>query len=72
MEIKIGKVDPVLIGRILGGLIILIALASSIYRGTQSGGFWTFLSFIVTPMGIGFLIIMVTEVLNVLQRKDSA
>ena len=65
MEINVGtvKVDSILVGRVLGGVVIGIALINGIYWGTK-GGFWAFLGTIDTPMGIGFLIIVATEILR--------
>jgi hypothetical protein len=65
VEINVGtvKVDSILVGRVLGGVVIGIALINGIYWGTK-GGFWAFLGTIDTPMGIGFLIIVATEILR--------
>ena len=65
MEINVGtvKVDSILVGRILAGVVIGIALINGIYWGTK-GGFWAFLGTIDIPMGIGFLIIVATEILR--------
>ncbi|MDE2780687.1 MAG: hypothetical protein OXI91_13565 [Chloroflexota bacterium] len=68
MEVKL---DGVLIGRILAGVVILLALISAIVgaAGARSGGFDLFLARLTTPLGVGFLIIVATEILRVM---DSA
>lgn len=65
MEINVGtvKVDSILVGRVLAGVIIGIALINGIYWGIE-GGFWAFLTTLATPLGIGFLIIVATEILR--------
>ena len=72
MQINVGtiKVDSVLVGRILAATVIVIALANSIYWGVEarSDGFWIFLTSFVTPLGVGFLILVVTEVVRTLQK----
>ncbi len=57
---------PVWIGRILGSLIVVISLAVGIKVAVDADNdsFWVFLAAIVTPMGIGFLILVISEVLN--------
>ena len=64
------KLDSVLIGRILAGVVILLALVSAIVgaAGARSGGFDLFLWRLTTPLGVGFLIIVGTEVLRVLDK----
>ena len=66
MEIRL---DSVLIGRILAGVVILLALVSAIVGATsaRSGAFDMFLSRLVTPLGVGFLIIVATEILRALE-----
>ncbi len=68
MEIK---VDAVLIGRILAGVIIFLAILSAIVgaASAREGGFEIFLIRLAAPLGIGFLIIMATEILRVLERN---
>ena len=72
MEIKfdLAKVDAVVVGRILAGIVIAIALSSSIYWATAafSDGFWVFLNHAATPLGVGFLIIVMTEILRAVRR----
>ena len=72
MEIKLdlAKVDAVVVGRILAGIVIAIAFASSIYWGTAatSNGFWVFLNQLSLPLGVGFLIVVMTEILRALRR----
>ena len=67
MEIK-ADVDAVLVGRVLAGIIIVITFVYGIYAATEYNGFWTFLSAITVPLAVGFLIVMVTEVLRTLQQ----
>ena len=64
------KLDAVLIGRTLAGVVILLALVSAIVgaAGARSGGFDLFLWRLTTPLGVGFLIIVATEVLRVLDK----
>ena len=64
------KLDSVLIGRILAGVVILLALVSAIVgaAGARSGGFDVFLWRLTTPLGVGFLIIVATEILRLLDR----
>ena len=64
------KLDSVLIGRILAGVVILLAVVSAIVgaAGARSGGFDLFLARLTTPLGVGFLIIVVTELLQALER----
>ncbi len=61
---------PVWIGRIFGSLIVVGSLAVGIKAATDARnyGFWVFLAAIMVPMGIGFLILVVSEVLNRLRR----
>ena len=63
MEIRL---DSVLIGRILAGVVILLALVSAIVGAVsaRSGGFDLFLARLTTPLGVGFLIIVATEILR--------
>lgn len=67
MEIKL---DSVLIGRILAGVVIFLAVISAIVAAVnaRSGGFDVFLERLTTPLGIGFLIIVATEILRALNR----
>ena len=74
MELK-ANVDTVLLGRILAGVIIAITFVYGIYAATEFNGFWYFLSAITLPLAVGFLIIMVTEVVRELQqhgKQDSS
>ena len=65
------KLDSILIGKILAGVMVVIAVISAIVgaASTRSGGFDIFLYRLAGPLGIGFLIFMVTEVLAHLQRN---
>ena len=71
MEIKLdsAKVDAVVVGRILAGIVIAIAFANSIYWATAalSNGFWVFLSHLAVPLGVGFLIVVMTEIVKVIR-----
>ena len=67
MELK-ANVDAVLLGRILAGVIIAITFVYGIYAATEFNGFWAFLSAIRLPLAVGFLIIMVTEVVREMQQ----
>ena len=62
------KLDAVLIGRALGGVVILLALISAIVGAVSArgGGFDLFLYRLTTPLSIGFLIIVATEILRAL------
>ena len=74
MELK-ANVDTVLLGRILAGVIIAITFVYGIYTATEFNGFWAFLSAITLPLAVGFLIIMVTEVVKEMQqhgKQDSS
>ena len=74
MELK-ANVDTVLLGRILAGVIIAITFVYGIYAATEFNGFWAFLSAITVPLAVGFLIIMVTEVVREMQqhrKQDSS
>ena len=74
MEVK-ANVDTVLLGRILAGVIIVITFVYGIYAAIQFNGFWSFISFSTLPLGVGFLIIMVTEVVKEMRqhgKEDSS
>lgn len=60
MEIKL---DLVLIGRILAGVVIFLALLSAIVGAVQvrSATFAVFLDLLVTPLALGILIALATE-----------
>lgn len=66
MEIKL---DSVLIGRILAGVVIFLALLSAVVGAANDrlGGFETFLARLATPLAVGFLIIVATEILRAMQ-----
>ena len=68
IDVALAGLDwPVWLGRILGSLIVVIAFAVGI-KFAVGDGFWVFLASIVVPMGIGFLILVMSEVLNRLSR----
>lgn len=58
-------------GRLLGLLIICIALAlgAKVAVDSNSDEFWNFLATIVTPLGLGFLILVAAEIVNRLGRE---
>ena len=64
------KLDAILVRRILAGVVVLLALVSAIVgaAGARSGGFDLFLWRLTTPLAVGFLIIVATEVLRVLDK----
>lgn len=67
MEIKL---DSVLIGRILAGVVIFLALLSAIVGAASvrsESGFDIFLARLATPLAVGFLIIVATEILRAMQ-----
>ena len=70
MEIKT-NLDAVLIGRILAAIVIVLSFAYSVKAATESSynEFWVFLSAFITPLAIGFLIIMVTEAVKELRGR---
>ena len=70
MEIKT-NLDAVLIGRILAAIVIVLSFAYSVKAATEASynEFWVFLSVFITPLAIGFLIIMVTEAVKELRGR---
>ena len=77
MDLKIGslRMDAVSVGRILGGVTIMLGLVPNIYGAVRSASFasfelfWLFLSDIAAPVGIGFLIIVASEILKTLRES---
>ena len=71
MEIKT-KVDSVLIGRVLAGLIILLGLIVAIWTGAdaQRDSFRIFLTEMITPLSFGFVLIMLSEGLKCLRSAE--
>lgn len=65
------KLDAILVGRVLAGVVILLALVSAILgaASARSGGFDLFLARLTTPLGVGSLIIVATEILRVLDKE---
>ena len=57
-------------GRLFGILIIgsAMAVGVKVALAARSDQFWSFLATIMTPMGIGFLILVMSEVLSRLGR----
>ena len=68
MEIRL---NAVLIGRILGGVVIFVALLSGIAgaAGARSGAFDLFLFRLAAPLGLGCLILVLTELVRVLEDR---
>ena len=66
------QLDSVLIGRILAGVIILLALVYAVVGAAtaRSGGFEIFLGRLVTHLGTAFLIIILTEILAHLGKAE--
>ena len=64
------KVNAVLMGWVLGGVVIALAMVSAIVGavGARSGGFDLFLARLAPPLGVGFLFIVATEILRVLDK----
>lgn len=71
MEIK-AKVDSVLVGRVLAGLIILLGLIVAIWAGAgaQRDGFRIFLTGMITPLSFGFVLIILSEGLKCLRSLE--
>ncbi len=65
MEIKLNEV---LIGRILGALVILVAIVSAIV-GAATEGFDASMHRLATPLGLGSLILVVTELVRVVEER---
>ena len=59
-------------GRFFGILIIGLAMALGIKVAldARTDQFWSFLATILTPMGLGFLVLVTSEVLSRLGRVD--
>ncbi|MFQ6030848.1 MAG: hypothetical protein ACE5Q6_25555 [Dehalococcoidia bacterium] len=59
------------LGRLLGLLVVVVALIVAIKAAddARDSEFWVFLSTIVGPMAIGFLIIVASEILNRLGQR---
>ena len=71
MEIR-AKVDSVLVGRVLAGLIILLGLVAAIWAGTdaQRDGIRVFLTGMMTPLSFGFVLIILSEGLKSLRSLE--
>jgi hypothetical protein len=76
-EMGSGPDDVVWIGRGLGLLIVMIALAvgaraSSGVDSTLLGGdtLWVFLATAMTPLGVGFLVLVASEILSRLPLRE--
>ena len=59
-------------GRFLGILVVGIAIAVGIKVAldARDDEFWSFLATIMTPMGIGFLIVVASEIVNRIGRSQ--
>ena len=71
MELK-ADLDAVLAGRILAAVVIIVSFAYSVKYAVSasSNGFWIFLSNFTIPLAVAFGIIMVTEVLRELRKRE--
>ena len=68
---KKASVDSVVVGRVLAGIVIAVSFAFGNRLSVEADGHsWSFLYVVSGPMGIGFLIIMVTEVVRELRRGN--
>ncbi len=67
MEVKIdpARMDVAMIGRVLGVVAILVTLVTGLYWWIE-GGFGSFLSVLNRGLGVGFLVLVATEILNAL------
>ena len=65
MEVKIdpSRLNVVMIGRALGVVAILVTLVAGLYWWIE-GGFGIFLNVLNSGLGIGFLVLVATEILN--------
>ena len=72
MEIK-ANLDAVLVGRILAAVIIILSFAYSVKAATAAFGdeFWVFLGAFMTPLALGFVVIMATEILRELRKRNA-
>ncbi|MDE2780685.1 MAG: hypothetical protein OXI91_13555 [Chloroflexota bacterium] len=68
------RLDSVLIGRVLAGVVVFLAVVSAIVgaASAQSGGFETFLARLAVPLGVGILILAATGVLKAVQDRQGA
>ncbi len=68
------KLDTVLIGWVLAGVVIALALVSAIVgaAGARSDGFDQFLTRLLPPLGVGLLIVAATAVLRVVLDRRGA
>ena len=59
-------------GRVLGLIIVGIAVAVGVKVAIDSSRdeFWNFLATVVTPMGIGFLILVCSEIVNRITQRN--
>ena len=65
MEINLNEV---LIGRILGVFVILIAIVSAIV-GAATDGFDSSMHRLATPLGLGCLILVLAELVRVVEER---
>lgn len=71
MEIRT-KVDSVLVGRVLAGLIILLGFIAAVWGGVdaQRDTFRIFLTGMVIPLSFGFVLIILSEGLKWLRSPE--
>ena len=70
MEIK-ADVNAVLVGRILAAVVIVMSFAYSVKAATSFGdGFWVFLSAFTMPLALGFVIVVLSEILKVVGKDN--
>ena len=62
----------VLVGRLLAAVVIIFSFAYSVKAATEAliNEYWVFLSSFITPLALAFGIIMVTEVLRELRKRE--
>ena len=72
MEIK-AQLDAVLVGRILAAVIVIFSFAFSVKAATEavSDEFWVFLYEFITPLAVSFVVLMATEILRELRKRNA-
>ena len=66
---------PAWVGRLAGVVIVVVAIAQAIVQGvrltTLPGGnpFWGLLAVSLTPLGIGFLLLVTSEILRRMSQR---
>ena len=73
MEVKfdLAKIDGVIVGRILAGVIVILSFAYSVKAATEaiSESFWVFLITFTEPLALAFVIIMAAEIVRSLRNR---